>query len=90
MTFVVLYNVCMPQVMLSLSSVPAFVWRDHSFKRAGAPEGMSERQAQNRDIHLWVFLEYCIFFTVRVFFFSFSLLHGRKIKVHSKGHVIFA
>lgn len=66
--------------MLSLSSVPAFVWRDHSFKRAGAPEGMSERQAQNRDIHLWVFLEYCIFFTVRVFFFLSPFYMGGRSK----------
>lgn len=74
-----LYNVCVPQVMLlSLSSVPAFVWRDHSFKRAGAPEGMSERQAQNRDTHLWVFLEYCIFFTVRVLFLFPFYMEGRS------------
>lgn len=78
MTFVVLYNVCMPQVMLSLSSVAAFVWRDHSLKRAGTPEEMSKRQAQNRDTHLWVFLEYCIFFTVRVFFLCPFYMEGRS------------
>lgn len=78
MTFVVLHNVCMPQVMLSLSSVPAFVWRDHSFKRAGAPEEMLERQAQNRDPHLWVFLEYCIFFTVKVLFLFSFYMEGKS------------
>lgn len=72
MTFVVLYNVCMHQVTLSLSSVPGLFWRDHSFKRAGAPEEMSECQAQKRGTHLQVFLEYCIFFTIRAFFFPFT------------------
>lgn len=58
--------------MLSLSSVSGLLWRDHSFKRAGAPDELSECQAQNRGTHLWVFLEYCIFFIVRAFFFPFT------------------
>ena len=38
----------------------------------------SERQAQNRDTHLWVFLEYCIFFTVRVLFLFPFYMEGRS------------
>lgn len=71
-TFVALCNVCVHQVVLSLSSVPGLLWRAHSFKRAGATDELSECQAQNRGTYLWVFLEYCIFFTVRAFFFPFT------------------
>lgn len=59
-------------MVLSLSSVPGLLWRAHSFKRAGATDELSECQAQNRGTYLWVFLEYCIFFTVRAFFFPFT------------------